>query len=212
MRYPFVLQHSEEDCGAACLATIAKYYGKDYTLNRMRDFVGTGQLGTTLYGLRKGAQKLGFNAQAGKATPELLKHIDEVPLPMMIHWKGRHWVVLYGKKRNKYIVADPSVGIRYLTLSELMAGWSDGVMLILEIDNIQSLPESDRISGFSRFLQRILPYKKIVIEIVLINLAIGLLSLAIPFLIQILTDDILIRQDTDFLTKIAIAVIIINLF
>ena len=212
MKYPFVLQHSEEDCGAACLATIAKYYGRDYTINRMREFVGTGQLGSTLFGLRTGAEKLGFNAQAGRATPELLEHINEVPLPMIIHWKGRHWVVLYGKKRNKYIVADPTVGIRYLTESELMAGWLDGVMLILEIDNIQSLPESDRTNGLSRFLQRILPYKKIVIEIVLINIAIGLLSLAIPFLIQILTDDILIRQDTDFLTKIAIAVIIINLF
>lgn len=212
MRYPFVLQHSEEDCGAACLATIAKYYGRDYNISRMREFVGTGQLGSTLFGLRKGAEKLGFNAQAGKATAELLEHINEVPLPMIIHWQGRHWVVLYGKKRNQYIVADPTVGIRYLTLSELMAGWSDGVMLILEIDDIQSLPESDRTNGFSRFFQRILPYKKIVIEIVFINLAIGLLSLAIPFLIQILTDDILIRQDTDFLTRIAIAVIIINLF
>lgn len=212
MRYPFVLQHSEEDCGAACLATIAKYYGKNYSLNRMRDFVGTGNLGTTLYGLRKGAEKLGFNAQAGKATPELLEHINQVPLPMVIHWQGKHWVVLYGKKRKRYIVADPAVGIRYLTLSELMDGWLDRVMLILEIDDIKSLPESDRLNGFSRFLQPILPYKKIVIEIVLINIAIGLLSLAIPFLIQILTDDILIRQDTDFLTQIAIAVIIINLF
>ncbi|MEH2244260.1 cysteine peptidase family C39 domain-containing protein [Nostoc sp.] len=26
MRYQSVLQHSEEDCGAACLATIAKHY------------------------------------------------------------------------------------------------------------------------------------------------------------------------------------------
>jgi ATP-binding cassette, subfamily C, bacterial len=212
MKYPFVLQHSEEDCGAACLATIAKYYGRNYTINRMRDFIGTGQLGTTLFGIRKGAEKLGFKAQAGRATPELLKHINQVPLPMIIHWKGRHWVVLYGKKRHQYIVADPTVGIRYLTLSELMAGWSDGVMLILEIEDIQSLPESDRISGFGRFLQRILPYKAVVIEIVFINIAIGLLSLAIPFLIQILTDDILIRQDTNFLTKIAIAVILINLF
>ena len=212
MRYPFVLQHSEEDCGAACLATIAKYYGRSYTINRMREAVGTGQLGSTLFGLRKGAETLGFKAQAGRATPELLEQINEVPLPMVIHWKGRHWVVLYGKRRNKYIVADPSVGVRYLNLAELMDGWSDGVMLILEIDDVQSLPESDRTFGLSRFLQRVLPYKKIVTEIVLINLAVGLLSLAIPFLIQILTDDILIRQDTDFLTKIAIAVIAINIF
>jgi ATP-binding cassette, subfamily C, bacterial len=212
MKYPFVLQHSEEDCGAACLATIAKYYGRNYTINRMRDFIGTGQSGSTLFGIRKGAEKLGFKAQAGRATPELLEQINEVPLPMIIHWKGRHWVVLYGQKRRQYIVADPTVGIRYLSLSELMAGWSDGVMLILELEELQNLPESDRIDSFGRFLQRILPYKAVIIEIVLLNIAIGLLSLAIPFLIQILTDDILIRQDTNFLTKIAFSIILINLF
>ena len=59
-KYPIVLQYSEEDCGAACLATIVKYYGKQFTINRIREAVGTGQLGTTLTGLRRGAESLGF--------------------------------------------------------------------------------------------------------------------------------------------------------
>ena len=212
MKYPSVLQHSEEDCGAACLATIAKYYGRNYTLNRMREVVGTGQLGTTLLGLRKGAEQLGFNAQAAKASQELLDRINEAPLPMIIHWKGYHWVVLYGKKRNKYILADPGLGVRRLKRQELLEGWSDGVMLLLELDSIKSLPESDKVSGFGRFLQRSLPYKKVITEVIFVNIAVGLLSLAIPFLIQILTDDVLVRQDTDLLTKVALAVIGINIF
>ncbi|MEH1959221.1 MAG: cysteine peptidase family C39 domain-containing protein [Nostoc sp.] len=32
MKYQIVLQHSEEDCGAASLATIAKHYGRTFTL------------------------------------------------------------------------------------------------------------------------------------------------------------------------------------
>ena len=212
MKYPLVLQHSEEDCGAACLATIAKYHGRDYTLNHMREVVGTGQLGTTLLGLRKGAENLGFNAQAARATEELLNHINEAPLPIIIHWQGYHWVVLYGKKENKYIVADPSVGIRYLQLPELMEGWSDGVMLLLELDRVNSLPASDKLSGFGRFLQRTFPYKHLIAEAILVNIAVGLLSLTIPFLIQVLTDDILVRQDTNLLTKIVLVVIGINLF
>ena len=51
MKYTNVLQHSEEDCGAACLASIAKYYGRNFTINRIREFIGTGQTGTTLLGL-----------------------------------------------------------------------------------------------------------------------------------------------------------------
>ena len=212
MRYPSVLQHCEEDCGAACLANIARYYGRNYTLNHLRELVGTGQLGTTLLGLRKGAENLGFKAQAAKATEELFNLIHQAPLPMIIHWKGYHWVVLYGKKGNKYIIADPAVGIRRLNRQELMAGWSDGVMLLLELDQINSLPESDRVNDLGRFFQRILPYKNFITEAVFVNLTVGLLSLAIPFLIQILTDDVLVRQDTELLNTIAIAVIVIYLF
>ena len=42
MKYQNVRQHSEEDCGAACLATIAKHYGRTFTLNHTREAVGTG--------------------------------------------------------------------------------------------------------------------------------------------------------------------------
>jgi len=53
MKYQVVLQQSEEDCGAACLASIAKFYGQNFTISRLRELVGTGQQGTTLMGLKK---------------------------------------------------------------------------------------------------------------------------------------------------------------
>ncbi|MGL6338218.1 MAG: cysteine peptidase family C39 domain-containing protein, partial [Waterburya sp.] len=51
MKYSVVLQHSETDCGAASLATVCQHYGRALTLNRVREAVGTGQLGTTMLGL-----------------------------------------------------------------------------------------------------------------------------------------------------------------
>ena len=53
-KYPSILQQNEEDCGAACLGTIVKYYNKTFNINRIREAIGTGQLGTTLTGLRRG--------------------------------------------------------------------------------------------------------------------------------------------------------------
>ena len=53
MKYQVVLQQSEEDCGAACLASIAKFYGQNFTISRLRELVGTGQQGTTLLGLKQ---------------------------------------------------------------------------------------------------------------------------------------------------------------
>jgi ABC-type bacteriocin/lantibiotic exporter with double-glycine peptidase domain len=134
MKYSCVQQHSEEDCGAACLATVAKHYGRMFAISRIREAVGTGQLGTTLLGLRRGAETLGFDARAVKASPELIDRLDEAPLPAIIHWKGYHWVVFYGRKGKKYIIADPGVGVRYLTRQALLDAWANGVMLLLVPD------------------------------------------------------------------------------
>ena len=114
MKYPIVLQHNEEDCGAACLVAIAKYYGRLFSLSRARAVSGTGTLGTTLLNLKQGAKTLGFEARGVKASLELINQ-KVVPLPGIIHWKGFHWVVLYGRKGNKYVIADPGFGIRYVS-------------------------------------------------------------------------------------------------
>jgi ABC-type bacteriocin/lantibiotic exporter with double-glycine peptidase domain len=178
----------------------------------VREAVGTGARGTTLLGLRRGAEVLGFHARQVKATPELINQLDQTPLPAIIHWKGYHWVVLYGRKGKQYVIADPSAGIRYLTHQELMTGWSNGVMLLLLPDESRFYEqESDKIAGFGRYLQRVYPYRFIIAQAISLNMAIGLLSLASPFMMQLLTDDVLVRGDTQLLTTVAIGVVTMNL-
>ncbi|WP_298913953.1 peptidase domain-containing ABC transporter [uncultured Nostoc sp.] len=212
MKYQVVTQHSEEDCGAACLASIAKHYRRNFTLNRIREAVGTGQLGTTLLGLRRGAEALGFNARSVRASKEILDRMNQAPLPAIIHWKGYHWVVLYGQKGKKYIIADPAYNIRYVSRKELTEAWSDQVMLLLEPDSVRFYAQpDDKVKGLWRFMQRALPYGDIIFEAFLCSIVIGLLSLTSPFLLQILTDDVLVRGDTKLLGGVIIAVIVMNL-
>ena len=75
---------------------------------------------------------MGFNCRQVKANEELIANLDAIPLPAIIHWKGYHWVVLYGKKKRKYVSADPGVGVRYLTRFELLEGWGSGIMLLMQ--------------------------------------------------------------------------------
>lgn len=212
MKYPHVLQHSEEDCGAACLATIAKHYGQTISLAKTREAVGTGQRGTTLLGLKQGAEALGFNARSVRTSPEILNYLDDSPLPAIIHWQGHHWIVLYGRKGKKCIVADPAVGIRHLTRRELAAGWANWTTLLLEPDPTRFYAQSDeQVTGFGRFLQRVLPYRGILLQALFLNAILGLLSLSSPFLLQILTDDVLVRGDLKLLSIVVIAVIVMQL-
>jgi ATP-binding cassette, subfamily C, bacterial len=228
MKYRAVLQHNEEDCGAACLAAISQHYGRTFTLSHVREAVGTGQLGTTLLGLTRGSEALGFNARAVRADAEILDWLNELPLPAVLHWQGNHYVVFYGKqrgnwcshweqlvrrqKKRQYVIADPSMGIRYLSKRELLENWTNGVMLLLEADPVRFFAQADDpIPGLGRFLHPVWKYRKLLAQVLVINVVLGILSLALPFLIQILTDDVLVRGDRALLTGIVIAVIVMEL-
>lgn len=212
VKYPCLLQLTESDCGAACFATIAKHHGRTLAIGHIREMVGTGQQGTTLLGLKRGAEALGFNAQGVKASPEIIDQIDALPLPAIIHWLGYHWVVLYGRQGKKYVIADPAVGIRYLSRRELTEGWQNYIMLLVEVDPVRFAEQpDDRVNNLGSFLQRIWPYRAILSESLLLNFFLGLITLAFPFLIQILTDDVLVREDTKLLNGVAIAIVVMSL-
>ena len=213
MKYSVVLQHSETDCGAACLGAICQHYGRTLTLNRLREAVGTGQLGTTLLGLKRGATSLGLNARSVRASANIIDNLKSAPLPAIIHWQGHHWVVLYGQRRSKYVIADPAVGIRYISRQELVEGWRDLVLLLLEPNPIRFNSEQDEPGdrGLKKLFKQLWFYRRTLIEASICAQVIGLLSLAYPFLIQFLTDDVLIRGDKELLAGLAIAVIVINL-
>jgi len=212
-RFPCVPQLGESDCGAACLASIAKHNGYTIPISYIRDCVGTGQQGTTLLGLKRGAETLGFHAQGVKGSAEILDNLNSIPLPAIIHWMGYHWVVLYGRKGGKYVIADPAIGIRYLSRKELTEGWQNYIMLILEADHVRvSLSQDNhKVDNLGQIFQRIKPYWAILAEVLLLNIFLGLTNLGYPFLLQILSDDVLVRRDLNLLNGLVIAVTVTSL-
>ena len=66
-RRTFVPQIDMRDCGVAALASVAKYYGSDYSLAHLRELAKTNKEGTTALGLVEAAKKIGFETRAIKA-------------------------------------------------------------------------------------------------------------------------------------------------
>ncbi len=204
-RHLCVEQHSEEDCGAACLATVALHYGKRLPLSRIRELVGTGTGGTTLLGLRRGAAAIGFHARAIRAEPELIDRLDVVPLPVICHWKGNHWVVLLGRQGRRLVIADPAVGVRLLRREEFLKGWSNGAMLLLEPDHARLAEHQDDVRHpLLRFLPLVQPYTGLLLQSLGISMVLGLLGLTMPLLMQLLTDDVLVRRDSNLLASLGL--------
>jgi ABC-type bacteriocin/lantibiotic exporter with double-glycine peptidase domain len=212
-----VRQYDEEDCGAACLATVCKSHGQNIPLPLVRHSVGTSAQGTTLLGLKRGAESLGFHARAAKAEASLLDELDSLPLPVICHWQGCHWVVLHGRKGDELCVADPARGLRRLSREAFVKGWSNGVLLLLEPDP-QRFPVIDAKNegwqagkGLGVFARFVMPFRHLLLQALGLNLGIGILALGMPLVMQILTDDVLVRGDDEMLRSLVIGILVLFL-
>src|SRR5690554_3667480 len=102
-KYPCVKQYDTTDCGAACLATIAMYYGLKIPITKIREIACTDRQGTNVLGMIKAANELGFKAKGVKAEQE---DLAELPLPAIAHVvknKLLHYVVIFDIKDNDII-------------------------------------------------------------------------------------------------------------
>ena len=101
------------DCGPTCLRMISRYYGKIYSLQTLRDRSFITREGVSMLGISDAAESIGFRTSGVRISFQQL--IEDVPLPCILHWQQRHFVVCYKirKKRNKYFfhIADPATGL-----------------------------------------------------------------------------------------------------
>jgi len=91
--FPHEFQMDTKDCGPACLKIIAKYYGKYYSLQYLRDLCGITREGVSFLDISYAAEKIGLRSLSVKAGLNDL--INKVLLPCVIHWNNDHFIVVY---------------------------------------------------------------------------------------------------------------------
>ncbi|MCJ0743230.1 peptidase domain-containing ABC transporter [Pedobacter sp. CYS-01] len=200
------------DCGPTCLRMIAKYYGKNIRLQRIRDLSGINREGVSMLGISEAAEKIGFRSQGAKLTLNQLKEID---LPCIIHWNQNHFVILYAIKKDIYYIADPGKGLIKYTKNEFYNSWisvhnngsSQGIALMLSPSPQFYEQEGDKKEAldFSFLLRYLYKYKQLVIQL-FVGLGIGsLLQLIVPFLTQSVVDIGINTRNLNFIYIILIA-------
>src|ERR1700754_231844 len=107
-KFVFYKQLNSMDCGPTCLRMIAKYYGKQYSLESLRQETGLNKMGVSLLGISHTAEKLGFRSRGIKIA---LPHLRTLSAPCVLHWNQNHFVVLIKIKKRIVLIADPAKGI-----------------------------------------------------------------------------------------------------
>lgn len=204
------------DCGPTCLRMVAKYYHKNYTLQKLREYCEISKEGVSLLGVSEAAEKIGFKSLGVKLS---LSQLKEIELPCILHWRQNHFVVLYKVKKNKYYIADPAKGLTTYSEREFTENWlttkelHDGISLILTPTHSFYQQEEDRSKGvkWSFLLHYVYTYRKLVFQL-LLGMGIGsMLQLIAPFLTQSVVDIGINGKDLNFVYIILIAQIMLFL-
>lgn len=211
--FPFYQQLDEMDCGATCIRMIARYFGRYYSLEYLRELTYIGKQGVSLLGISDAAEHIGLQSLAVKTTFDRL--VSDIPVPCIAHWQQGHFVVIYRVNRKHVWIADPRAGKFKLTKEEFLKNWvSDhedgeemGVLLLLETTPQFFERDGDKRkkSGFSYVFSYFRNYNSLLIQLV-IGLFLGtILQLVFPFMIMSLVDIGVLGVDLKFIYIILIA-------
>ncbi len=213
-KYIVYRQLDQSDCGPTCLRMVAKYHGKNYNLEFLRNQCYIKKGGVSLSGISHAAERIGMHSLAVSVPFETLK---EAPLPCIAHWRQRHFVVIYEISDTHVIIGDPGHGLLKYEIAEFLDGWHghprnidhSGIVLLLEPGadfgkDVEDMQEESRMT-FSYLLSYLRPYKKLMLQLGL-GLVLGvILQLIFPFLTQAIVDRGIEYQDIGFVNTILLA-------
>lgn len=210
--YTCVKQHDEKDCGAACLATVLKTWGRGMSIAQIRQLAGTDLQGTSAYGLIQAAEHLGMAAKGVKGDAEAI--FSEFPLPAIAHVVVNqnllHYVVIHEITKERITLADPGKGIVSITPEAFFKQWTG--VLILMTPKVDFQKGNTEKGLFKRFFYLLQPQKKLLIHIFFASILYTLLGILGAFYFKFLMDDIVPYGLTQSLHVISIGIIGLGLF
>ena len=128
-KVPVIMQMEALECGAACLAMVAAYYGKWVPLEQVRRDCGVSRDGSNARNVLVAARSYGFAAKGYRYEPDSLR--TDGQFPCIIHWNMEHFVVLNGFTKDKAVLNDPARGLVSVSMEEFDRSFT-GICLILE--------------------------------------------------------------------------------
>ena len=213
-KFPFFRQLDYRDCGPTCLRMVAKFHGKTFSREFLRDKAGITRMGVTMAGIADAAEAIEMRTLGMRISLESL--VTEAPTPFIVPWRQKHFVVVHKTTKDKIFVADPAQGLLEYSHQDFLEAWTTaqdktGFVLLLEPNpNFFELKEDkSKIKSFGFLWSYLKPYKKLVNQL-LIGLLVGTtIQFIMPFLMQSVVDIGVNNQDIPFIYLILVAQLVL---
>ncbi|TQI78156.1 ATP-binding cassette subfamily B protein RaxB [Serratia fonticola] len=207
-KVPRILQTESSECGLACLAMVAGYYGLNVDMFNLRQKFGISTQGATLNLVANIASQIQLK------TRPLSLGIDEVKqlkTPCILHWDMNHFVVLVKVRHASFVIHDPAFGRRVVGLKEMSQHFT-GVALEL-------WPDKDFHKETVKTKLRLLDLMKNIdglpgalLKIFSLSIVIESINLLLPVGTQLVTDHVIQAHDHSLLAVICLGLVVFTLF
>ena len=185
-----VLQDGYKECGSACLLSIIRYYHGNISMSRLVELTNTTMEGTNFYNLKIAASSLGLDS-AGYQVEDInfLKEINKPFICQFIYCNREHFVVVYGLRRNKVVVMDPSVGERIINIDEFKECWTGYIMIFSPVKKLIQYKENKYLN---QIICRVLNQnKRIVFDIILLAVIFMVVSFIYTLYFEVMLDKVI---------------------
>ena len=173
---------------------IAAHYGLKLPLAKVRSLTKTDKSGTNIYGLTDGAKQIGLHGEGLQGSPEeLIDGIQnvEIKFPFIAHIVNDsgmlHFVVIYGQKNGRFLIADPGRGKIKRRLDEFFEHWTG---YIVTFEKTADFKEGNFTKGAAKKYLGLLhgQYRKL-IGVFITSLVISLIGIAGSLVFQLVIDN-----------------------
>jgi ATP-binding cassette subfamily B protein RaxB len=144
-KLPLIRQEAAAECGLACLAMIAYYYGYKTDIVELRRKFNISLRGADLASLSEVSSGIGFSNRALSLEVEELRNLKT---PAILHWNFNHFVLLKKATKSYIIIHDPAKGVLKLSIKEVAKKFTGVALEITPTEEFKQKPPPPRLTLF----------------------------------------------------------------
>lgn len=194
-----VRQTEVAECGLACLAMIAGFYGLNVDLGSLRRRFVMSMRGAPLKSVMGIADNIGLTPRPVKLPIEELANLG---LPAILHWDMSHYVVIEKVKDGKALIHDPAGSSKWLEQAELSKHFTGVALELRPSDNFEPGEQRETLK-LRQLWRRMTGLKRAMVQTLVLSLVLQAFVLASPYYMQIAVDTVVPTQDKDLLTVLS---------